>query len=166
MKPEGSLPCSQEPSTGPYPEPDQSSPYHPILSNPVKVNKCSWRNTPLPSSRWKSINQARNQHEVGSEQSEWFLPASRWFLAWLTLSNELDLCRLLPCQVQNPMPISYCLGCVTESPRECKTFHNILVVSSGELLAPTHPKLEDHPLSTSLNILLLTSISGCGLLHL
>jgi hypothetical protein len=32
MKPEGSLPCSQEPSTGPYPEPDQSNPYHPILS--------------------------------------------------------------------------------------------------------------------------------------
>jgi hypothetical protein len=32
MEPEGSLSCSQEPSTGPYPEPDRSSPYHPILS--------------------------------------------------------------------------------------------------------------------------------------
>jgi hypothetical protein len=32
MKPEGSLPCLQEPSTGPYPQPDQSSTYHPILS--------------------------------------------------------------------------------------------------------------------------------------
>jgi hypothetical protein len=31
MKPEGSLPCSQQPSSGPYPEPDQSSSYHPIV---------------------------------------------------------------------------------------------------------------------------------------
>jgi hypothetical protein len=28
----GSSPCLQEPSTGPYPEPVWSSPYHPILS--------------------------------------------------------------------------------------------------------------------------------------
>jgi hypothetical protein len=32
MESEGSLLCSQEPSTGPYPEPDQSSPYHLFLS--------------------------------------------------------------------------------------------------------------------------------------
>jgi hypothetical protein len=32
MEPEGSLPCSQDPSTGPYPEPDQSNSYHLILS--------------------------------------------------------------------------------------------------------------------------------------
>jgi hypothetical protein len=32
MEPEGSLPCSQEPSSGPYPKPDQSSSYHLILS--------------------------------------------------------------------------------------------------------------------------------------
>jgi hypothetical protein len=31
MEPEGSLPCSQEPSTGPYTEPVQSSLYHRIL---------------------------------------------------------------------------------------------------------------------------------------
>jgi hypothetical protein len=29
-EPEGSSPCSHEPSTGPYPELDRSSPYHPI----------------------------------------------------------------------------------------------------------------------------------------
>jgi hypothetical protein len=32
MELEGSLPHSQELSTGPYPEPDKSSPYHSILS--------------------------------------------------------------------------------------------------------------------------------------
>jgi hypothetical protein len=31
MDPESSLPSSQGPSTGPYSEPDQSSPHHPIL---------------------------------------------------------------------------------------------------------------------------------------
>jgi hypothetical protein len=31
MEPEGSSPYSQEPSTGPYPEPDKSNLYHPIL---------------------------------------------------------------------------------------------------------------------------------------
>jgi hypothetical protein len=38
MEPEGSLPCSQGPSTGPYPEPDQSSPY-PLLQNFVFIGK-------------------------------------------------------------------------------------------------------------------------------
>jgi hypothetical protein len=28
---EGSVPCSQEPLAGPYPEPNQSDPYHAIL---------------------------------------------------------------------------------------------------------------------------------------
>jgi hypothetical protein len=32
MEPEGSSPCSQEASTSPYPEPDQSNSHHPILS--------------------------------------------------------------------------------------------------------------------------------------
>jgi hypothetical protein len=32
METEGSLSCSQEPSTGPYHEPDQSNPHYPILS--------------------------------------------------------------------------------------------------------------------------------------
>jgi hypothetical protein len=31
MEPEGSLLCSQDPATDPYPEPDESSAYHFIL---------------------------------------------------------------------------------------------------------------------------------------
>jgi hypothetical protein len=36
-EPEGSSPCSQEPSTGPYPEPVWSSPYHPIFGSPIRA---------------------------------------------------------------------------------------------------------------------------------
>jgi hypothetical protein len=32
MEPKGSSPCSRQPSNSPYPDPDQSNPYHPILS--------------------------------------------------------------------------------------------------------------------------------------
>jgi hypothetical protein len=33
MEPEGSLQCSQQPATGPYPQPEESSPQLPNLPN-------------------------------------------------------------------------------------------------------------------------------------
>jgi hypothetical protein len=50
MEPEGSLPCSQEPSAGPYPEPVESSPHDPrpisltsilVLSSHLRLGLCS-----------------------------------------------------------------------------------------------------------------------------
>jgi hypothetical protein len=38
MEPEGSLTCSQEPSTAPYSEPDQSNPYHRKVSLSILFN--------------------------------------------------------------------------------------------------------------------------------
>jgi hypothetical protein len=37
MEPEGSLTCSQEPSTGPYPKPYQSNPHHPISLRTILI---------------------------------------------------------------------------------------------------------------------------------
>jgi hypothetical protein len=49
MEPKGSITCSQEPSTDPYPEPYQSNPHQPILSKihfNIVNSPTSW------SSRW------------------------------------------------------------------------------------------------------------------
>jgi hypothetical protein len=35
MEPDGSSPCLQQPATGPYPEPLESSPHFPILHPPI-----------------------------------------------------------------------------------------------------------------------------------
>jgi hypothetical protein len=63
MEPECSLPCSQEPSTGPCPEPDQSNPYHPILSLLIHVNivhpPMSW------SSQWSPSFWLSHQYPIG-----------------------------------------------------------------------------------------------------
>jgi hypothetical protein len=40
MEPEGSLPCSQQPATGPYPKPDESSPF---TYEVVRVKIITWK---------------------------------------------------------------------------------------------------------------------------
>jgi hypothetical protein len=55
MKAEGSLLCSQEPSTGPYPEPDQSNSYQPILSLNIHFNIVHPLRLVLPSGLFPSV---------------------------------------------------------------------------------------------------------------
>jgi hypothetical protein len=38
MEPDGSLSCSQEPSTGPYPQPDQLTPHRPTYLSKFHLN--------------------------------------------------------------------------------------------------------------------------------
>jgi hypothetical protein len=53
MEPEGSLPCSQEPSLFPIPEPDQSTPYNSILSK-IRFNIILSRTSCRPSELFPS----------------------------------------------------------------------------------------------------------------
>jgi hypothetical protein len=60
MEPEGSLPCTQEPSTGPHREPDQFNPYNRILSQVSlyslkRFNITRWKNILIKSSKSGSI---------------------------------------------------------------------------------------------------------------
>jgi hypothetical protein len=61
MEPEGSIPCSQKPSTGPYPEPYQSNPHHPTLS---KIN-CNIVHPPTSwSSQWSLSFYLSHQYPI------------------------------------------------------------------------------------------------------
>jgi hypothetical protein len=54
MEPDGSLPWSEEPSAGPYPEPDKSSPYLPTLSLKSILELSLHLRLDLPSSLFPS----------------------------------------------------------------------------------------------------------------
>jgi hypothetical protein len=53
MEHEGSLPCSQEPSTGLYSEPDESNPYHPSYLRSILILSTHLR-LGLPSGLFRS----------------------------------------------------------------------------------------------------------------
>jgi hypothetical protein len=61
MELEVSLPCSQEPSTGPHPEPDQSSPYHPTLSI------IYWKQKYVIGSQSKALLETLESHQIIQE---------------------------------------------------------------------------------------------------
>jgi hypothetical protein len=79
------LPCSQGSHSSSYEE------FCFLGCNAITANMA------LPSSGWR-IRQVRNQHEVGSKQSNTLcsLPASCWLLAWLT-------CQ--PCRWMQNVPV-------------------------------------------------------------
>jgi hypothetical protein len=61
-EPEGSIPRSQEPSTGPYPEPVRSSPYRPILS---KIHFNIVHSPTFWSSQWCLSFWLSHQYPIG-----------------------------------------------------------------------------------------------------
>jgi hypothetical protein len=54
MEPVGSLTCSQKPSTGPYSEPDRSSPYYPYYLSKIYLKLSTHLRLGLPSSLFPS----------------------------------------------------------------------------------------------------------------
>jgi hypothetical protein len=61
MEHENSLPCEQKPSTGPYPVPGQSSPYHPML-----FLKSIWILSSISSSYWPISLWLYNRNSIKS----------------------------------------------------------------------------------------------------
>jgi hypothetical protein len=64
MEPEGSLPCSQNPATGPYPEPAESSSPHRSLLSKVHLNVIL--SPTLRSSQWSCPFGPPNQNPVNT----------------------------------------------------------------------------------------------------
>jgi len=109
MKPKCSLPCSQKPTTDPYPEPDESSPLPPpsfcnnpplvpILSqmNPVHFPPTSFYNTPHFSLSWATwIQSTLLPPSFYNTYSNSILPSmprsSKWYLL-LGVADQNCMC--------------------------------------------------------------------------
>jgi hypothetical protein len=89
---EDSSSCSQEPSTGPYPEPVQSIPYHPIPSHPISLRSISILSTYLGLTS-----------NIPSTKSQNHFLSLRWFIQGICPGPRLIfLQRGVVCPTPNP----------------------------------------------------------------
>jgi hypothetical protein len=86
-QPEGSSPCPQEPSTGPYPEPDRSSPYHTIPFYLCKIHFFNIVHLPTSlSSYWSLSFWLSHQYPIPIRPHLCYMPCPS-HPSWLDHSN-------------------------------------------------------------------------------
>jgi hypothetical protein len=125
MEPEGSLPCTQQPATGPYPQPDESSPHIPPYLRMFHSN-IIFPSTPR-SSKWSLSFRRSKQYRARNSH----------------LSNACYMSR--PSYPHFPLPMSF--QRVRPIPRPCVTFRNNPVFMGGSCKPPPNPQTGWPPLA-------------------